>query len=264
MAGGPDAALALFRAIVERQARLAHAEARQRRRREIDIDLGHRGFFRSSSELVFVRGSSVAVVDLAERGPVVLWGAGSKGMTYLNLVADVAPIAGVVSASAAAFFFDALVAFFAAARGLAVAIEGEWWRLMTSAFLHTGITHIALNMLALWFVGGAVEPAVVGQGLHRAVEIVVGAVVAVDVVRGDRRLKERFVMPDRLPPPNLLRDAPVQESLPLLAAPKEGENIVADYNSVDRYRRLADDLAKLALRDQLLTARRRRSPRRRP
>jgi membrane associated rhomboid family serine protease len=45
-----------------------------------------------------------------------------------------------------------------AMQGLSVAIEGEWWRLMTSAFLHTGITHIALNMLALWFVGGAVEP----------------------------------------------------------------------------------------------------------
>lgn len=32
----------------------------------------------------------------AEAGPVVLWGAGSKGITYLNLVADVAPVAGVV------------------------------------------------------------------------------------------------------------------------------------------------------------------------
>lgn len=32
----------------------------------------------------------------ADEGPVALWGAGSKGMTYLNLVADVAPVAGVV------------------------------------------------------------------------------------------------------------------------------------------------------------------------
>jgi error-prone DNA polymerase len=32
--------------------------------------------------------------------------------------------------------------------------------------------------------------------------------------------------------PNLLRDAPVQESLPLLEAPKEGEEIIADYNSL--------------------------------
>ncbi|MGB7879234.1 MAG: methyltransferase domain-containing protein [Ilumatobacteraceae bacterium] len=32
----------------------------------------------------------------AADGPVALWGAGSKGMTYLNVVADVAPIAAVV------------------------------------------------------------------------------------------------------------------------------------------------------------------------
>ncbi len=32
----------------------------------------------------------------AARGPVALWGAGSKGMTYLNLVADVADVAAVV------------------------------------------------------------------------------------------------------------------------------------------------------------------------
>ena len=40
-----------------------------------------------------------ARADLARRavdGPVALWGAGSKGLTYLNLMSDVAPIAAVV------------------------------------------------------------------------------------------------------------------------------------------------------------------------
>ena len=36
------------------------------------------------------------LAEFAAKGPVALWGAGSKGMTYLNLVADVAPVAGVV------------------------------------------------------------------------------------------------------------------------------------------------------------------------
>jgi len=36
------------------------------------------------------------LAEFAAKGPVVLWGAGSKGMTYLNLVADVAQVAGVV------------------------------------------------------------------------------------------------------------------------------------------------------------------------
>jgi membrane associated rhomboid family serine protease len=35
--------------------------------------------------------------------------------------------------------------------------EGEWWRLMTSAFLHSGPVHLGLNMLVLWFIGPALE-----------------------------------------------------------------------------------------------------------
>ena len=35
--------------------------------------------------------------------------------------------------------------------------NGDWWRLVTSMFLHASIAHIALNMLALWFIGRAVE-----------------------------------------------------------------------------------------------------------
>jgi membrane associated rhomboid family serine protease len=34
---------------------------------------------------------------------------------------------------------------------------GEWWRLITSAFLHASIIHIAFNMLALWWIGAPVE-----------------------------------------------------------------------------------------------------------
>ncbi|MGZ4439860.1 MAG: rhomboid family intramembrane serine protease [Gaiellaceae bacterium] len=35
--------------------------------------------------------------------------------------------------------------------------QGQWWRLITSAFLHASILHIALNMLALWWLGSIVE-----------------------------------------------------------------------------------------------------------
>jgi membrane associated rhomboid family serine protease len=37
--------------------------------------------------------------------------------------------------------------------------DGEWYRLVTSAFLHFGVTHIAFNMLALYFVGPPLEAA---------------------------------------------------------------------------------------------------------
>ena len=35
--------------------------------------------------------------------------------------------------------------------------HGDWWRLITSAFLHGGLLHIAFNMLALWWLGAPVE-----------------------------------------------------------------------------------------------------------
>jgi membrane associated rhomboid family serine protease len=36
----------------------------------------------------------------------------------------------------------------------------EYWRLLTGGFLHDGILHIAINMLSLYFVGSALEPAI--------------------------------------------------------------------------------------------------------
>jgi membrane associated rhomboid family serine protease len=35
--------------------------------------------------------------------------------------------------------------------------HGDWWRLITSAFLHASVIHIAFNMLALWWLGAPVE-----------------------------------------------------------------------------------------------------------
>lgn len=35
--------------------------------------------------------------------------------------------------------------------------NGDWWRLITAAFLHAGLIHIAFNMLALWWLGAPVE-----------------------------------------------------------------------------------------------------------
>jgi membrane associated rhomboid family serine protease len=41
--------------------------------------------------------------------------------------------------------------------GAAVA-TGEWWRLLTAPFLHAGLWHVGINMIALWVLGGLLEP----------------------------------------------------------------------------------------------------------
>ena len=39
---------------------------------------------------------------------------------------------------------------------------GEWWRLVTAGFIHSGLIHLGFNMLLLWWFGAALE-----QGLGR-------------------------------------------------------------------------------------------------
>lgn len=36
--------------------------------------------------------------------------------------------------------------------------NGEWWRIVTSGFLHFGLLHIGMNMLLLWQLGQLLEP----------------------------------------------------------------------------------------------------------
>lgn len=35
--------------------------------------------------------------------------------------------------------------------------DGQWWRLLTSGFMHFGIAHLAMNMIALWVLGRDLE-----------------------------------------------------------------------------------------------------------
>ncbi len=51
--------------------------------------------------------------------------------------------------------------------------EGEWWRLITSAFLHGGIIHLGMNMLMLWWIGAPMEQAI-GRGRFLALYLVSG------------------------------------------------------------------------------------------
>ncbi|MEM8906006.1 MAG: rhomboid family intramembrane serine protease [Actinomycetota bacterium] len=43
--------------------------------------------------------------------------------------------------------------------GPAIDLLDEWYRIVTSGFLHSGLMHIGLNMFVLWFLGKMIEPA---------------------------------------------------------------------------------------------------------
>ncbi len=43
--------------------------------------------------------------------------------------------------------------------------NGDYWRLVTSGFLHYGLLHLGMNMLVLWWLGRTLEPAIGGLRL---------------------------------------------------------------------------------------------------
>jgi membrane associated rhomboid family serine protease len=51
--------------------------------------------------------------------------------------------------------------------------EGEWWRLISAAFLHYGPLHLGMNMLVLWFIGPPLEE-YFGHGRYLLVYVVSG------------------------------------------------------------------------------------------
>ena len=63
--------------------------------------------------------------------------------------------------------------------------DGQWWRLITSLFLHFGALHLAMNMFALWLLGPFVEFAL---GLRRFVFVYllagIGSMAIVMVLSG--------------------------------------------------------------------------------
>src|SRR5207247_5670489 len=51
--------------------------------------------------------------------------------------------------------------------------NGEWWRLITSAFLHYGPLHLAMNMVSLYFAGSILEQ-VIGRWRYVLLYLVSG------------------------------------------------------------------------------------------
>jgi membrane associated rhomboid family serine protease len=76
----------------------------------------------------------------------------------VNTLAFVASFASGQNAVGGGFGGSSLLADGALTRH-AVA-DGDWWRLLTSGFLHAGFLHLLFNMLGLWVLGSMLEPAI--------------------------------------------------------------------------------------------------------
>lgn len=48
---------------------------------------------------------------------------------------------------------------------------GQWWRLITAAFLHIGLAHLVINMVTLYYIGGYVER-LYGSGRFLAIYLI--------------------------------------------------------------------------------------------
>ncbi len=72
------------------------------------------------------------------------------GLNVLVYLVEIAQGGGIYNVGNASIIFDW------ALYGPSVA-DGEWYRIVTSGFLHEGLIHIGFNMYLLWILGGALE-----------------------------------------------------------------------------------------------------------
>ena len=121
------------------------------------------------------------VTHAAERA---MTGAGSRRMNAVTMALIAINVAVAVAELAingkfapnTIFDHGALIANGCCVDGHAVGlVHGEWWRMVTSMFLHGSFLHIALNMYSLYFVGSILEQVI---GRWRFVLLYLGSGIA--------------------------------------------------------------------------------------
>jgi rhomboid protease GluP len=86
----------------------------------------------------------------------------------LNILVFVAMLVGHVSPSGPTT--DQLIRW-GGVSGEQIILHNQWWRIITAAFIHIGVTHLVMNMWALWVLGTLAE-AVLGAPLYVGIYLV--------------------------------------------------------------------------------------------
>jgi membrane associated rhomboid family serine protease len=76
----------------------------------------------------------------------------------INVIVFIAEVASGVSLTGNTFGASSIIDHGALSR--ATVADGDYWRLVSSGFLHASLWHILFNMYALWILGTMLEPAI--------------------------------------------------------------------------------------------------------
>lgn len=116
--------------------------------------------------------------EAAEAEAVMNLASGSRTLTYTLIGINVLLFIAMV-ASGVHFFEPKIVDLVKwGANYKPLTTGGEWWRLLTSTFIHIGIIHLAFNMYALFQAGYYLEP-MLGKGRFLAAYLCTGLLASV-------------------------------------------------------------------------------------
>lgn len=94
------------------------------------------------------------------RGPAAFGGRHLPVVTITLIAVNVVAFVADLLTDRSLFEQGALIGAWGTRFGDASGVAfGEPWRLVTGGFLHAGIMHVGFNMVALWFMGSQLEPA---------------------------------------------------------------------------------------------------------
>ena len=103
---------------------------------------------------------------------------GSRTITYSIMGINILVFLAMVLTGVA--LFEPLVADLTrwGANVKMLTLDGQWWRLITSVFVHIGLIHLAFNMYALYMAGIYLEP-MLGKGLYLTAYLATGLLASV-------------------------------------------------------------------------------------